>query len=52
MGAELLNKTGYNIGQISYKLGYQNMESFLRAFKKVYGCTPTQYRKKGNKPES
>ena len=48
MGKELLNNTGYNVGYIAYKLGYKNTESFLRAFKKFYGCTPTRYRKKTN----
>jgi len=42
----LLKKTGYNIGQISDKMGYQNMESFIRIFKKLTGHTPTQYRRK------
>lgn len=40
-----LSKTGYNINQISDKLGYENTESFIRAFKKIAGCTPSEYRK-------
>lgn len=43
---ELLNKTGYNINQISDKLGYENPESFIRQFKKLAGYTPTGYRKR------
>ena len=43
---ELLKKTGYNIGQISDRLGYQNIESFVRIFKKFIGYTPTEYRDK------
>ena len=43
---ELLEKTGYNIEQISDMLGYQNIESFIRIFKKLTGCTPAAFRKK------
>ncbi len=43
---ELLAKSGYNVNQISDKLGYENAESFIRQFKKFTGCTPTGYRKK------
>ncbi len=43
---ELLAKSGYNVNQISDKLGYENTESFIRQFKKFSGCTPTGYRKK------
>ncbi|MGA1841118.1 MAG: response regulator [bacterium] len=42
---KLLKNTGYNINQISFKLGYLNPESFLRIFKKFTGLTPTEYRK-------
>ncbi|MDD5254454.1 MAG: response regulator [Candidatus Omnitrophica bacterium] len=43
---ELLEKSGYNINQISDKLGYENAESFIRQFKKLCGRTPTSYRNK------
>jgi len=43
---ELLAKSGYNVNQISDKLGYENAESFIRQFKKFTGCTPTDYRKR------
>jgi YesN/AraC family two-component response regulator len=42
----LLTKTGYNINQISDKLGYENPESFIRIFKKITRQTPTAYRNK------
>ncbi len=45
----LLKKSGYNIDQISDKLGYKNTESFIRQFKKSVGRTPTQCRKAGKK---
>lgn len=46
---ELLKKTGYNINQISDKIGYKNTESFIKIFKKLTGCTPTEYREKEKK---
>ena len=44
---ELLRETGYNIDQISQRIGYENTESFTRIFKKLTGSTPTEYRKEG-----
>lgn len=42
---ELLLKRGYNVNQISEKLGYENTESFIRQFKKLTGKTPAAFRK-------
>lgn len=42
---ELLKKTGYNINQISDRLGYENAESFIRQFKKHAKHTPTEFRR-------
>lgn len=41
-----LKNTSYSIQKISELLGYENPENFIRAFKKEYGLSPTQYRKK------
>jgi YesN/AraC family two-component response regulator len=49
---KLLDKTRKNIDQISYELGYQNPESFIRMFKKVTGLSPTGYRNRKNKKHS
>lgn len=46
---EMLDNTGYNIDQISDKIGYKNAESFVRIFKKRTGRTPTEYRSKKRK---
>ncbi len=43
---ELLINTNYNIDEISYKMGYENAESFIRIFKKLTKYTPTEYRNK------
>ncbi len=42
---ELLKNTGCNIEQISDKLGYQNVESFIRIFESLTGRSPTEFRK-------
>jgi YesN/AraC family two-component response regulator len=45
---EMLRDSGANVDQIAYSLGYKNPESFIRIFKKLAGCTPTEYREKKN----
>lgn len=39
----------YTIAEIAYKCGYEENSNFTRAFKMLYGITPTQYRKMPNK---
>ena len=41
---QILAETGLTVDEISYRLGYKNMESFIRMFKKIVGMTPTEYR--------
>lgn len=41
---EMLAQTGMSISEIAYSLGYQYPQHFSRAFKKVAGCTPNDYR--------
>ena len=43
---ELLGFNEYNINEIALKIGYQNVESFVRIFKKLEGYTPSEYRQK------
>lgn len=33
-----------NLNEISVKIGYANIQTFIRTFKKVEGITPGQYR--------
>jgi len=42
--AEMLHQSDKSIAQVAHELGYQNLESFIRIFKKIYRCTPTEYR--------
>jgi YesN/AraC family two-component response regulator len=42
---EFLKNTSNTIEQISDKMGYQNIESFIRVFKKFTNHTPTTYRR-------
>lgn len=40
-----LENTNSTIAEISGLVGYKNVEHFNRLFKKIYGITPSQYRK-------
>jgi len=46
LARKLLKETSLNVDEISYKLGYQNPESFMRIFKRKTKITPTQFREK------
>jgi YesN/AraC family two-component response regulator len=43
---ELLRGTRFNVNQIADRMGYQNTESFIRAFEKITGSTPARFRKR------
>ena len=43
----LLLNTRSSVSDIANMVGYENPESFIRVFQKVYGLSPTAYRKKG-----
>lgn len=42
----ILVNTNCSINDICYMVGYVNQEHFIRVFKKCFGMSPTQYRKK------
>ncbi len=42
---KLLTTKGLSIEAIAYHMGYQNLESFIRIFKKYTRITPAEYRK-------
>jgi AraC-like DNA-binding protein len=41
----LLSRAGLSVSEIADKLGYKNVESFIRQFKKMTGTTPSAFRK-------
>lgn len=43
---ELLENTQLSIKEIGFKSGFNSMQTFIRTFKKLEGCTPSQYRDK------
>lgn len=42
----MIRDTRYSIAQIMYEVGYTDISYFYRAFKKYYGMTPMDFRKK------
>ena len=42
----LLNRIDMNITEIAFEIGYENIRTFNRAFLKMTGLSPSQYRKK------
>jgi two-component system response regulator YesN len=43
---EFLKNSDYTVTEIANRLGYQNLESFIRMFEKLMKVSPTQYRRK------
>jgi AraC-like DNA-binding protein len=44
-GMDLLRQKKYSITQIAHQLNYESSQSFGKAFKRVVGCTPSEYQK-------
>lgn len=44
---KLLKKEDYNIYEVAHKVGFDNMSTFIKNFKKMVGETPKQWTKKG-----
>lgn len=47
-GAEYLRKTKVSLAEISARLYFSSQSHFHKAFKEIYGVTPSAYRKSGN----
>lgn len=48
---KLLDSGKFKTYEIAEQVGYQDEKYFLKMFKKVTGCTPREYRRKGNGPD-
>jgi len=46
----LLRETDYSISQVAHELGYSDAANFARAFKKLSGVSPSDFRKKFRLP--
>lgn len=44
---ELLNNPDYRAYDVAYDVGYDSPNNFSRAFKAYTGCTPSEYRRRG-----
>jgi two-component system response regulator YesN len=50
--ARLLEYEHLKVGDISEMVGYESANYFMKKFKENFGCTPTEYRKKLEKPQT
>jgi two-component system response regulator YesN len=46
---ELLKKSDYTVTAIASRLGYQNLESFIRMFQKTMNVSPSEFRRNSQK---
>lgn len=47
--ADRLLHTGRPVGEIALAAGFDNFSYFIRRFKKVYGCTPSAFRRRAER---
>jgi len=47
LAAQLLKKSGTNISQVGYTVGFNDPSYFSRCFKEAYLCTPSEYANQG-----
>jgi AraC-like DNA-binding protein len=52
LGARLLLTTDRKVLKVAYDVGYESDATFSRAFKRVFGIPPAQYRRKRNAGEA
>ena len=45
LASELLSQKDKTIAEVADECGYTNPNSFYKAYKRVYGCAPTQVAK-------
>jgi AraC-like DNA-binding protein len=49
--AQMLGNEEVAIKEVSYLVGYRHTASFIRAFRKSFGCTPQEYRSQQRCPQ-
>ena len=49
--ARLLCHTEERISDIASRCGFQDMSYFTKSFREQLGCTPTEYRRRAERPE-
>jgi len=49
--AKLLNKSEINVSEAAFKSGFNDLSYFTKCFKKQFGITPRNYRKKFSEPK-
>lgn len=42
---ELLTTTKLNVTETAFEVGYENLSHFIKAYKKQFGCTPSEQKK-------
>ncbi len=47
--AKLLCESDYNVSEIAFRVGYQELSNFSRSFKKFYNVSPREYQAKARK---
>ena len=47
VAAEQLEKENATVTDMAFKCGYETIEAFSKAFKRLFGCAPSQYAKSG-----
>ncbi|MFB9056895.1 two-component regulator propeller domain-containing protein [Mariniflexile ostreae] len=47
--AKFLEQNNYNVNEVSYKVGFQDVSYFRKCFKKKYGISSTKYSEKNSK---
>ena len=45
--AQLLQQNAGNIASVCYKVGFNNTAHFAKVFREQFGCTPSEFSKKG-----